>query len=555
MALGSEGRWRIAESADHLDNSDHLLCVPTDDGFVACVQCDDAIRSDTREILTRGAMAPVGGRLQLVIGTTHIEIRDTSKAAPSPRRLEALSAAKFRGLRDTQQGGPAPATLGRWLEALGSMHRNPASQPEFFADAARFVVDPVGLDGALVLRTTSTGQDNWKITSSCLPHPRFGVGFESELVQQAIEQRQTLFHSKHDGGVAVVVSPLTNEVGNVTGVVYGYRATHADNARRSVRYLEAQLVELLAKSVSAGITRLAIEAQAAQQRVSYQRSFAPSVVSQVELDSELLKGAEREVTVLFADLRDSSLLSKQLSTDDTYAILSDVMQALTESVIQHDGTLIDYYGDGLAAMWNAPVEQPQHTLLACRAAQQMQASLNQVSQRWRDKLDHPLKLGVGVHTDLAQVGNIGSSQRIKYGPRGAMVNLTSRLEQFTKQCGTTIAATRRVAQRIGREMLSYRVCRVAFPSVEQPVDVFAIRPPSNDANQLRRIAQYEEALTQFESGNLESAGELLDLIYDGADLSLQFLRDQIAHEHHRRLGRRASDDRHESLLPMVELTG
>lgn len=553
VSLGNDDKWYVANSHENGSGDAHLRCTLSKEGVIVLVDCDHALRNDTRQILTRGDTLPIGEGLHLVIGQTHIEFRSTSISQPSTCRLEALSASEFRGLRDAEQGGPAPATLGRWLEALGSLHRHPASSLEFFADAASFVVNPVGLDGALVLQAGSEAGSDWRVAASCLPHPRFGVGFAKELVEHAAQQRQTLFHAAYGGGKAVVVSPWLDEQGNVAGVIYGYRAPHADNARRNIRYLEAQLVELLAKSVSTGMQRLAAETQAAQQREIYQRCFAPSVVSQVELNAELLEATEREVTVLFADLRNSSLLTKQLSATHTYQLLSDVMQALTDSIMRYEGVLIDYYGDGLAAMWNAPIDQPQHALQACRAAENMQTSLNEVNELWSARLDEPLKLGVGLHCDTALVGNIGSTARIKYGPRGAMVNLASRLEQFTKRCDCSVVTTKQVAERLGRQLLTYRVCKLSTASAEQPVDVFAIRQPTNDPHTVRLIAQYEQAVSHFEAGDLQAAGEVLGQLNDRTGLPIAFLRDQIAQENDRRIGRRADDDRRPSYLPAVEL--
>ena len=99
--------------------------------------------------------------------------------------------------------------------------------------------------------------------------------------------------------------------------------------------------------------------------------------------------------------------------------MGDVMNALTAAVMDLDGVVIDYYGDGLAAMWNAPVDQPEHPEWACRAALRMIDSLPAVQTKWAHLLVDELRLGIGVHTGLAQVGNAGSSRRTKYGPRGA----------------------------------------------------------------------------------------------------------------------------------------
>ncbi len=392
----------------------------------------------------------------------------------------------------------------------------------------------------------------WQIVASHLPCPHFGVSFDRQLVEQAANQRQTLFHAGHGEGLSVVLSPLLDQQRNVTGVVYGYRVMHHDNGRRGVRYLEAQLIELLAQSVSGGMMRLADEANTARQRVAYEQAFAPGVAALVELDAAALKGREGEVTVLFADLRGFAALCERLATADTYAVLGGVMDALTAAVMNHHGTLIDYYGDGLAAMWNAPVDQPHHVRLACRSAFDMLSAVPVVSQEWKHLLDTPLELGIGIHTGLAQVGNIGSAQRLKYGPRGSTVNLASRLERSTRSIGMPLVVTREVVDQLDGEFIGIRVCEAELAGIERPVDLFAVRRHHCDPVAERAAMCYEEALALYEAGELELASQRLQSIGVAEGFPTDFLEREIGRERLRRLGRRAGDLRATSA---IRLTG
>ena len=89
-------------------------------------------------------------------------------------------------------------------------------------------------------------------------------------------------------------------------------------------------------------------------------------------------------------------------------LLSHVMDCLTEAVVQHDGFVIDYYGDGLMAMWNAPTEQADHAERACRAALRMLATLPTVATEWQRVIHTELRIGIGIHTGSAQIGNAGN---------------------------------------------------------------------------------------------------------------------------------------------------
>ena len=166
-------------------------------------------------------------------------------------------------------------------------------------------------------------------------------------------------------------------------------------------------------------------------------------VATLENDPQKMIGETREVTLLFADLRDFTRLPTSLETDVVYELLGHVMDCLTAAVMDHDGLVIDYYGDGLAAMWNAPADQADHPELACRAGLRMLEALPDVVADWAGVLDRELQLGVGIHTGVVHVGNAGSCRRMKYGPRGANVNLASRVESATK--ATRPAAARDAA--------------------------------------------------------------------------------------------------------------
>ena len=89
--------------------------------------------------------------------------------------------------------------------------------------------------------------------------------------------------------------------------------------------------------------------------------------------------------------------------------------------------LVDYLGDALMAMWGAPEEQPDHPRLACRAALAMLDQVPGLNGRWQAALGEPMGLGIGINTGTAQVGNVGSRHKFKYGALGHTVNLASRV--------------------------------------------------------------------------------------------------------------------------------
>jgi adenylate cyclase len=298
----------------------------------------------------------------------------------------------------------------------------------------------------------------------------------------------------------------------------------AGNSRRGIRYLEAHLLELLAGAVTEGIARLEHEAEAERREVLLKH--ANLATANEEAEANVVE--QREITLLFADLRGSSRLANALGIERTYELMGDVMDMLTAAVMDLDGVIIDYYGDGLAAMWNAPADQPDHPELACRAALRMIDSLPAVQRKWAHVLVDELRLGIGVHTGMAQVGNAGSSRRAKYGPRGANVNLAHRVEAAAKAVGVSAVVTRATASRLSNRLLATRICQVQLLGVEAPIDLFGIRQATTDEAILTQLAEYGRALALFEQGEHERAAECLAEVTPAVgSVPLEFLRDKI----------------------------
>jgi adenylate cyclase len=247
----------------------------------------------------------------------------------------------------------------------------------------------------------------------------------------------------------------------------------------------------------------------------------------------------REVTLLFADMRNSSVLAASLELEQSYALLSDVLESLTFGVLDQAGVIIDYYGDGLAAMWNAPDDQPPHAELACRAAITMLESLATIESQWATELKQPLQLGIGIHTGVARVGNSGSSHKWKYGPRGNNVTVASRVEAATKQIGVPLVVSEQTASQLSARFIAPRLCRVRLPGIHEPLELHGVWRADDEPSEM---ATYELALAEFEAGQLDEAAAILASVDAAATkLPVDFLRTSIERAKSQRHGRRASD--------------
>jgi adenylate cyclase len=419
---------------------------------------------------------------------------------------------------------PSPERLAAWFETVIAIQQFSAGSSRFLEETARAVVDLVGLDSGMVLRREGA---DWKI----LVHHAGPGGAPAEYSHTVLShvlddpEHRTFFQVKNledsrgqslQGVSAVVASPvLSRDRSQVIGVVYGVRYSEEGADGTEIRPLEAQLLQVLASAVGAGLARLESEAETLRRVVQFEQFFSRDLARELERDPNLLEGRERELTVMFADVRGFSHLSEALSPRDTCALITDLMERLTAAIRAHEGVLVDYLGDGLLAMWNAPVDQPDHAALACRAALAMRAELPAVNERWQGRLGRPLALGIGINTGPALVGNTGSTLKFKYGPLGHSVNLASRVEGATKSLGVQVLITGSTHARLAGAFATRRLCRVRVKGIETPVDLHELHAELADEPWRLDRDIYERALDLYETGEWTEACRTLSHVLAG----------------------------------------
>jgi adenylate cyclase len=169
--------------------------------------------------------------------------------------------------------------------------------------------------------------------------------------------------------------------------------------------------------------------------------LSPDVVEQVARHPELLQlgGEQREITVMFTDVRGFTRISEQFDPHGLTRFMNRFLTPMTDLVMSHQGTIDKYMGDAIMAFWNAPLAVPGHAARACDTALAMQEQLRVLNEELRAEAEAagrehiPVAIGIGLNTGQASVGNFGSAQRLTYSCLGNDVNLASRLEG---QCKT-----------------------------------------------------------------------------------------------------------------------
>lgn len=172
----------------------------------------------------------------------------------------------------------------------------------------------------------------------------------------------------------------------------------------------------------------------------FQQYVPPGVIKELEKDPTRLKlgGEERELTIMFTDIRGFTALSEKLTPLELTHFLNAYTDEMTDIIFLHWGTLDKFEGDAIMAFWGAPYEQEDHTLRACAAALDMGRRVDELRQQWRAEGKPDINIGLGMNTGRVVVGNMGSRKRFNYTVLGDPVNLASRLEGVNKEYSTRI---------------------------------------------------------------------------------------------------------------------
>ena len=215
-----------------------------------------------------------------------------------------------------------------------------------------------------------------------------------------------------------------------------------------------------------------MQAQREKQRLS--RFFSPSVLREVVRYGQELGRTRRVITVLFSDIRGFTPLSERLPPEEVGEFLEEYMTSMTEAVFRHGGTVIQFVGDEIMALYNAPLEQPDHAAAAVRTGIEFQERVRVLSERWESRCGAPIRCGVGIHTGEAVVGIIGSRQRVEYGALGDTINLGSRIEGLTKTFGAPIIISDSTHQVVGDQFAGRFLGEVTVKGRGVPVGIYAI---------------------------------------------------------------------------------
>lgn len=223
-------------------------------------------------------------------------------------------------------------------------------------------------------------------------------------------------------------------------------------------------------------------------------------------DAISLEGENREMTVLFSDVRGFTHISEGLDPKALGQLMNDLLTPMTQVIHQHRGTIDKYMGDAVMAFWGAPLPDPHHAKHALQAAIGMIHALEKLQEDFANKGLPPINIGVGINTGLMVVGNMGSAFRMAYTVMGDAVNLGSRLESLTKIYNVPII----VSEFTVRQVPEFAFRPLDWVRVKGRAKPVMIYEPVCEILQLDKATSshlklYDEALKLYRNRNLDLA--------------------------------------------------
>jgi len=296
--------------------------------------------------------------------------------------------------------------------------------------------------------------------------------------------------------LSVVLVPVDQSFRNVTGrVSEGLRApASAEEAGRLALQLAdlkasdpqssygralSGLIIVIISSVLLGVSvdsreRTTRTLEDALQLLS--RYFSPRVVSAITSEG-VNQGlgaitARKEMTILFADIRDFTKLSERVGPDETVRFLNEFFTEMTEEIFRHDGTLDKYIGDGIMAFFGDPVWFPDHAERAFKTALAMQQRMRRLQAGWEMGGRASMGMGIGIATGQVIVGNVGSPSLMGYTAIGSTVNIASRLCDLAPP--GQVFTTQQTYQKVSRAIIGLDREEITVKGFANPIELVEV---------------------------------------------------------------------------------
>ena len=419
----------------------------------------EAVRAaDGRVVLATSAVDP-GGKTQIFGGG---DVLEYSRAVPAFSSFEKDADGIQRRLLYSENGLTAfpiaaaqvfsgrkiapPSPDGEWIDFEGGPE---TFEHLSFVDVQKGNFDPEDVRGKVVIvGATATVLQDIRETSTTNQRAMAGPEVHANAITTVLDGYPL---SSAPGWVDVLIVVALGVFGPlvairlrmlfaiplaflaIAAVIVGAQLAFEAGVIVSVVY--AVIAGVLALLMTAAIHGITIAFERANTREAFARFVPEAVVDEVlrSADGLRLGGVQREGTVMFSDLRGFTSFAETLEPPQVIDALNRYLTEMSEAILDHGGTLVAYMGDGIMAVFGAPLQQPDHADRGLAAAREMLQRLEGFNQWLRDTDMHDgFKMGIGLNTGPVMSGHVGSERRLEYTALGDTTNTAARLEGMTK---------------------------------------------------------------------------------------------------------------------------
>lgn len=223
-----------------------------------------------------------------------------------------------------------------------------------------------------------------------------------------------------------------------------------------------------------------------------------------------LQGESKELTVLFADIRDFVKISESMAASELKQFLSFFLTPMTEIIFKHKGTIDKYVGDMVMAFWGAPLEDPSHAFNAISAALDMKEKLKDLNLALKSLGKPEISIGIGLNTGIMSVGDMGSKFRRAYTVLGDPVNLASRLENLTKYYHVGMIVGEKTQLETKTHFIYRKLDRVKVKGKENAQEIYELIAPLGkvSSEELENLKMHEKGLSAYFNQEWDQAADI-----------------------------------------------
>lgn len=219
-----------------------------------------------------------------------------------------------------------------------------------------------------------------------------------------------------------------------------------------------------------------------------------------------LGGVRKEMTVLFADIAGFTSISEKIQPDELSHLLNNYLTRVSRIIFKYNGVIDKFIGDAVMAFWNAPLDDTQHALNACKAAVEVKDECKRMSEETKDENFVPFSVRIGINTGDMIVGNMGSDMRFDYTVLGDNVNLGSRLEAINREYGTKILITKSTYELVHKEVVTRLIDTVAVKGKRKGVPIYElVRMGEPTISEKKLFTTFEQARKCYEKGEFKES--------------------------------------------------